>query len=173
MGKYLHTMLRCILKLWQRIAYSLIYWCEKFKHEASGICKICTTIAFILLLVFIGINGYEKVLNAQAEEVITKNADLVIDSSIKQINEMDITNQESFEPFREFLLSLKIIGIYVATLSATLIIGIYISYLKMPFEMIKKLTRVILENIDGEPWTWIPFCIIGAIDLIELVRNFI
>lgn len=150
----------------------LVYWFKKYMDEASFRCKVCTGVAFILFLIFGVINLCQMILDSQAQEMIGQTADLVFDSKITQIDEMNATDQETFQPIRYLLVNLKTTFISTATIASSIVIGIYTDFFKLPFEMVRKLLQKILENINDEIWTWIPCYFLGVIDLIELVMCF-
>jgi len=151
----------------------LIFLLKRFWNEASNMCKICTIAALILLIIFIGFDVYEKNLNMQTQKQIEQTADKVFDSPIEQIDKMDSIDQVIFQSTRDLLVELKAQWIKLTAFVAGVIISFYISYLKKPFEVVKDLIINILEDTTSEPWTWIPFGLIGIIDLIELAKNVI
>ncbi|EXG84529.1 hypothetical protein K413DRAFT_1273 [Clostridium sp. ASBs410] len=158
-----------LLDLSERLACTL----ARFFSEASYTCKICTAAALILLVIFIGFDIYENSLNTQTQKEIRQVADTVFDSPVEQIDKMDSTDQIIFQSTRDGLVELKVIWINLTTIVACALISLYIDLFKELFVWMKDSLEYVLKNIDDEPWTWVPFGVIGFIDLVELVKNFI
>ena len=152
---------------------SLLDSIEEFWNEASDKCKAYTIGAFVLLLVFVGIDIYEYRLNSKAEAEIQNTANAVFDPIIQEIENMDTQIQDIIEPFKDTVIELKPRWIKMAALAASLIIGMVVQMIKTPMEGIKDIMLNAFNEVMDEPKMWLPLMVLTVIDLIEIILPFI
>lgn len=154
------------------IMISLFECIEEFWNEASDKCKAYTIGAFILLLIFVGIDIYEYRLNSKAEAEIQNTANAVFDPCIQEIENMDTQTQDIIQPFKDMVIELKPQWIKLATLAASLIIGMVVKMIKTPVEGIKNIMSNFLDEVMEEAEMWLPFMILAVIDIMEIILSF-
>ena len=145
---------------------------KEFWNEASARCKAYTIGVFVLLIIFVVIDICEYRLNSKAKVEVQNTANAVFDPIIKEIENMDTQTQHIMEPIKYMFIKLKPWWIKLATLLASLIIGLFVEKIKTPVKGIKDIISNIIYEVKDEPKMWLPFWLLTVIDIIEFILTF-